>query len=88
MSNEDAKPLEHDALTSWHGCGCMSQALVIREGSEAEQAALRKEAAKRKCVVRLIRAGEMMPPWECEAHQSERLARMARKARNTTPAMF
>ena len=88
MSN-DALPLVHDALVSFHGCGCMSQAMVIRDGrDDAGQAALRKDAGRHKLSVRLIRAGEVMPAWECEEHRAERLARVAKKAKNTTPSLF
>lgn len=86
--SEDLKPLKHDALMSFHGCGCMGQALCICESTdEKDQAALRKDAAQRRLAVRLIRAGEVMPAWECDEHRAERLARIAKKARNTTPAL-
>lgn len=69
-------PQNADCLMSYHACGCTSQIMRITpETTQADQDRLRAEASRRKCAVRLIKAGEPTPDWECAEHREQRMER-------------
>lgn len=63
-------------LIAYNDCGCMSVAIHTEHAKPKDIGKFYADAYQRGCVIKEYTKEDDLPPWECEKHRAERLAKL------------